>query len=138
MSRPLERWELWGLLAILGALVLVVVPDLGSPPSPFAPDRVEPRAPLGRLVRAAGSEGALGVPGGAALFAGLLVAGVAAAAWQAARLPRWLATLLTASVIVLLLVPATLLSVGLRDATEPWLFTNDSTYQIEIAGQKIL
>ena len=138
MNRPLERWELWGLLAVLGALVLVVVPDLGSQPWPFAPDRVEPRGLLGPLVRAAGREWDLGVPRGAALFAGLLVAVTAAAAWQAARLPRWLATALTAAVIVLLLVPAALLSVGLRDATEPWLFTNDSTYQIEIAGQKVL
>ena len=35
-------------------------------------------------------------------------------------------------------MPATLLQVGLRDATEPWLFTNDSTYQIELAGDLIL
>jgi hypothetical protein len=38
----------------------------------------------------------------------------------------------------MLLVPATLLQVGLRDATEPWYFTNDSTYQIEIAGDLVL
>ena len=37
----------------------------------------------------------------------------------------------------MLLVPATLLQVGLRDATEPWYFTNDSTYQIEIAGDLV-
>jgi hypothetical protein len=38
----------------------------------------------------------------------------------------------------MLLVPAVLLQVGLRDATEPWYFTNDSTYQIEIAGDLVL
>ena len=37
----------------------------------------------------------------------------------------------------MLLVPATLLQVGLRDASEPWYFTNDSTYQIEIAGDLV-
>ena len=37
-----------------------------------------------------------------------------------------------------LLVPSTLLQVGLRDATEPWFHTNDSTYQIEIAGDLLL
>ena len=36
--------------------------------------------------------------------------------------------------IVLVTVPATLLQVGLRDATAPWFHTNDSTYQIELAG----
>ena len=41
-------------------------------------------------------------------------------------------------VCAMLLVPAVLLQVGLRDATEPWYFTNDSTYQIEIAGDLVL
>jgi hypothetical protein len=31
-----------------------------------------------------------------------------------------------------------LLQVGLRDGTAPWYFTNDSTYQIEIAGDLVL
>jgi uncharacterized membrane protein len=35
---------------------------------------------------------------------------------------------------VLVTVPATLLQVGLRDASAPWFHTNDSTYQIELAG----
>ena len=38
----------------------------------------------------------------------------------------------------MLLVPAVLLQVGLRDATAPWYFTNDSTYQIELAGDLVL
>jgi hypothetical protein len=38
----------------------------------------------------------------------------------------------------MLLVPAALLQVGLRDATEPWYFTNDSTYEIELAGDLLL
>jgi uncharacterized membrane protein len=37
-------------------------------------------------------------------------------------------------VVVLVTVPATLLQVGLRDGTAPWFHTNDSTYQIELAG----
>ncbi len=45
---------------------------------------------------------------------------------------------LTGVVCAMLLVPAVLLQVGLRDATAPWYFTNDSTYQIEIAGDLIL
>ena len=34
--------------------------------------------------------------------------------------------------------PPTLLQVGLRDATAPWFHTNDSTYQIELAGDLVL
>ena len=41
-------------------------------------------------------------------------------------------------VALALLVPSTLLQVGLRDATEPWFHTNDSTYQIEFGGELLL
>jgi hypothetical protein len=134
----LERAETWGLLAVLTALVVVAVPDLGSQPWPFEPDEVEPRGIFGPFVRAAGREWDLGVPRGAALFAGLLVAAAALAAWRSGRLHRGLAAGLVATVVGLVLLPATFQAVGLRDATEPWYFTNDSTYQIEIAGDMIL
>jgi hypothetical protein len=42
------------------------------------------------------------------------------------------------AVAVLLLAPSTLLQLGLRDATAPWFHTNDSTYQIELAGELLL
>jgi hypothetical protein len=134
----LERGETWALLAVLAVLVIVAVPELGSQPWPFQPDRVEPRGVLGSLVRAADREWDLGIPRSAALFAGVLVAGAAVAWWRSGRLPRWLALALTTAVVLLLLAPASLLAVGLRDATDPWQFTNDSTYQIEIAGDMIL
>jgi uncharacterized membrane protein len=38
----------------------------------------------------------------------------------------------------MLLLPSTLLQMGLRDSTKPWFFTNDSTYQIEVAGDLLL
>lgn len=138
MSGRLERAEALALVAVLGALVVVVVPDLGSQPWPFQPGRVEPRGLLGPLVRAAGREWDLGVPRGAALLAGLLVALAALALWRARSCPRWAATAVTAAVVLLLAAPASLQAVGLRDATEPWKFTNDSTYQIELAGDLIL
>ncbi len=61
----------------------------------------------------------------------------AAATWRMRSWPRWFAIALPVVVCGMLLVPATLLQVGLRDATEPWYFTNDSTYQIEIAGDLV-
>jgi uncharacterized membrane protein len=45
---------------------------------------------------------------------------------------------LCTAVAALLLVPAVLLQVGLREASAPWFHTNDSTYQIEIAGDLVL
>jgi hypothetical protein len=42
------------------------------------------------------------------------------------------------AVALALLLPSTLLGVGLRDATDPWFHTNDSTYQIELAGDLLL
>jgi len=138
LSGRLDRGEVLALLAVLGVLVLVVVPELGSQPWPFQPGRVEPRGILGPFVRAAGREWDLGVPRGAALFAGLLVALAALAVWRARSWPRWTAVAITAVVVGLLCAPAALQSVGLRDATEPWKFTNDSTYQIELAGDLIL
>ena len=41
-------------------------------------------------------------------------------------------------VALLLSAPSTLLQLGLRDATAPWFFTNDSTYQIELGGDLLL
>jgi len=41
-------------------------------------------------------------------------------------------------VALALMLPSTLLQMGLRQSTEPWFFTNDSTYQIEIGGDKLL
>jgi hypothetical protein len=139
VRRPaLVSLEVWAVLAVLAALVIVIVPELGSQPWPFRPGRMEPHGILGPLVRAADREWDLGIPRTAALLGGVLVGLVAIAVWWSGRLPRWAAAGLTAVVIVLLLAPASLLAVGLRDATQPWKFTNDSTYQIEIAGDMVL
>jgi hypothetical protein len=40
-------------------------------------------------------------------------------------------------VVLLLTGPGVALQAGLRQATEPWFFTNDSTYQVELGGQAI-
>ncbi len=53
------------------------------------------------------------------------------------RWPRLTGPLLVLAVGLLLMLPSTLLQLGLRQATEPWFFTNDSTYQIELAGDLI-
>jgi hypothetical protein len=138
LPERLDRRGLWALFATLGTLVAVTVPWLGSDAWPFAPPHVDPRGVLGPLVRVADREWDLGLIRSLAVLAGVLVALAAAAAWRARSWPRWAAIGLAAVVAAAVLVPPTLLQVGLRDATEPWYHTNDSTYQIELAGDLIL
>ena len=125
----------WLLLGTLGALVLLNVPELGSDPWTFRARADGDAGILDPLVRIADREWDLGILRAAALLAGLLVA-IAAATFR--PLSRPAAVALAAAVAALLLVPAVLLQVGLRRAAEPWTYTNDSTYQIELAGDLIL
>jgi hypothetical protein len=133
-TRDLGRPDLWLLLGTLGLLVLVSVPLLGAEPWDFRPGEVRPSGLFASYVR--GTDGtwdpeALRAP---ALLAGMLLALAAVAAGFRARWPRWAAIALTATVILLLSVPAVVLQAGLRQSSEKWFFTNDSTYQIELAG----
>ncbi len=136
--KRLQGVEIWTLLAMLGLLVIVTMPTLGAGGWPFDPPSVHPRGILGPLVRAADREWDLGIIRSTAVLAGLVVALAATATWRFHVWPRWAGIGLTALVCSMLLVPAVLLQVGLRDATAPWYFTNDSTYQIEIAGDLVL
>jgi Glycosyltransferase family 87 len=131
------RLGAWAILGTLGALVAIVVPELGSDPWPFHPPSVDPHGVLGPLVRAAGRHWDLGFVRTPGIVAGFVIALVALVGW---RWPTWRAELLGVLAVLLavaLLVPAVLLQAGLRQATEPWYDVNDSTYQIEIAGDLI-
>jgi hypothetical protein len=132
------RREAGAVLGVLGILVAVTVPELGSDPWPFRDVRVDPEGVLGPLVRAADREWDVGILRAAALVAGAVVALAAAVALSGRLLRPWLVAAVCAVVVVLLAVPATLLQVGLRDASEPWLHVNDSTYQIDLAGELVL
>jgi hypothetical protein len=134
---PLESAGVWALLATLGLLVALTVPELGSDAWPFHPASVRPHGVLSPLVRAAHERWDLGVVRTPAVFAGLLVAAAAAAALRVRAWRPRTAIALACTAIVLLLAPAVLLQVGLRQASAPWFHTNDSTYQIELAGDLI-
>lgn len=131
--------EGWALLGLLLAILAVTLPELGSDPWPFRPGSVEPHGILGPLVRAAGEEWDVGIARAACLLAALAVALIGA--WQLRRRrdwPAWAGALLVLAVSLALLAPSTLLQLGLRDATAPWFHTNDSTFQIELAGDLLL
>jgi hypothetical protein len=128
----------WALIGVLFALVAVNLPELGSNPWPFRPDRVDPQGPLAPLVRAAGEEWDVGIARAAAFLAALLCAGAALTLYRRRQWPAWAGVALVLSVGLLLLAPSTLLQIGLRDATAPWFHTNDSVYQIELAGDLAL
>jgi hypothetical protein len=124
-------------LATLGLLVLLSVPTLGEGGWAFRPGRVEPRAIFAPLVHAAGNRWDPGLLRALALLAGLVLVLAATQArggsWSARR-----GLALAGVVTALLLAPGVLLQVGLRDSTAPWFFTNDSTYEIELAGDAVL
>jgi hypothetical protein len=130
----------WALLGTLLGLIAINLPELGSDPWPFQPGAVDPQGLLGPLVRAAGEEWDLGIARAACFLAGLALALIAA--WALRRperdWPAWTGTAIAIGVALALLLPSTLLQVGLRDATEPWFFTNDSTFQIDLAGELVL
>ena len=140
MSDARARLEqsIWPVVLVLAALVIVAVPELGSDPWAFVPGAIEPSGPLGWLVRIADSEWDEGLLRACALLGGVLVAVAALVALRVDRWRAWVAIALTAVVVALITVPGVLLQVGLRDSSEPWFFTNDSTYQIELAGDLVL
>ncbi len=134
MSRRVDRRAAFAVLGVLGLLVAINIPSLGSDPWPFRTGAAKGHGLLGPLVRAADGRFDLGVIRAPALLAGVLVVVAVLVGWRA---QTWRASVLAAvcvAAIVLVVVPATLLQVGLRNGTAPWFHVNDSTYQIELAG----
>jgi len=132
------RLEALGLIVVLMALVTVTLPELGSDPWRFRPGTVDPTGLLAPLVRAAGEEWDVGIARAAAFAAALLCGAAALTLLRERTWPRWAGIALVLSVGILLAAPSTLLQLGLRESTEPWFFTNDSTYQIEQSGELVL
>ena len=124
-------------LGTLGGLVALSLPELGSDPWAFRPPPAHPEGPLEALARAVSGKWEPGLLRAAATLAGLLVAVAAAVALSVGRLPRSAAIAIALAVAALLVFPGVALQASLRQATAPWFHTNDSTYQIEIAGDMV-
>ena len=103
----------------------------------FRPGHVTPTGLFAPLVRAAHERWDLGLLRSAAMLAGVLTAALAAVVLSLGRLRRWIALAAAIVVACVLVLPAVALQAGLRRPTAPWFFTNDSTYQIELAGSLI-
>ena len=139
MNGRLEAVGAWALLGVLLAMSAIGLPELGSDPWPFRTGPVDPQGPLGPLVRAAGEEWDVGIARAAAFVAALVCGGAALTLLRGRRSwPAWAGVALAVAVGLLLLAPSTALQVGLRDSTAPWFHVNDSTFQIELAGELLL
>ncbi len=127
--------EAWLLVAALGGLVVLNVPVLGLDAWTFHTGPVHASGLFASLVSAAHGRWDLGLLRSSAVLAGVLVAALTAAVLACGRLRlRW-AVACAVVVIAALLLPGVALQAGLRQSTAPWFYTNDSTYQIEIAGK---
>ncbi len=135
--RDLSRNDAWLVVGTLALVLLVNIPTLGSAEWAFRPGHVTPTGLFAPLVRAAHERWDLGLLRSAAMLAGVLTAALAAVVLSLGRLRRWIALAAAIVVACVLVLPAVALQAGLRQSTAPWFFTNDSTYQIELAGSLI-
>ncbi len=124
------------LLAALGLLVLVNIARLGEGGWVFRTGKVEPHGALAFLATLAQGHWSPGLLKFAAVVAGLVL--VVAVVYARERWTARRALVVTLVVTSLLVVPGVLLQAGLRDSTAQWFYTNDSTYQIEVAGDLVL
>jgi hypothetical protein len=136
-ERRVSRQHAWIVLAALAAVVLLNVGTLGSDPWQFRPGPVAARGPLAFLVRMAHERWDVGLLRSVAMLAGCGVVALALAALVVRRWKGWLLVAAGVAVAAALVLPAVALQLGLRQSTQPWFFVNDSTYQIELAGQRV-
>ncbi len=137
MTDRVPRRDAFAVLGVLGLVAAANVPLLGSDAWPFRPSSVTPRGVLSPLVRAANEHWDLGVVRTPAVLALALIAVATVVGWNARSWSRSWLVVLCIAVVGLVTVPAVMLQVGLRNATAPWFHTNDSTYQIELAGKLV-
>ena len=134
-SRTQRRAEQAAVVLAAAALLLTIdLPGLGSDGWPFATGRIHAQGALGWLVALAGGRWDVDLlrAGVVAALTMLAVAGLLVLrGWRPGR-PALTALAMLATAAVL--VPPVMLQAGLRQSSAPWFYTNDSTYQIELAG----
>lgn len=129
--------DAWLPIAALAGLLLVNIPVLGLDGWAFRTGPVHASGLFASVVSAANDRWDLGLLRSIAMLAGLPVVALAAVVLARGRLRSWLAIACAAVVVSALLLPGVVLQAGLRQSTAPWFYSNDSTYQIEIAGKLV-
>jgi hypothetical protein len=125
-------------LLVLAALFGVLAVDfsgIGSDAWGFVPGEVRTTGTLGWVVQLAQSEWNVGLLRACVVGAMAFVAMCAFV--RSASEGRWRKSMLLGIAVIAAsgaLLPAVVMQVALREGTAPWFFTNDSTYQIELAG----
>jgi len=138
---PRARAHALGDWVVIGTLAVLVVLNawmLGSDNWRFRPSGFDTSGSLGWIAEFADLRWDPGLLRGGVMLAGVLVVVAAAVLMARGSLPRFALVGLAVAVVATILVPAVLLQVSLRDASAPWFFTNDSSYQTEIAGDLLL
>ncbi|HEX3806177.1 MAG TPA: glycosyltransferase 87 family protein [Gaiellaceae bacterium] len=137
MTRRLERGDAWLFVGVLGLVVVLNVSTLGDAAWPFRPGHVHATGLFAPLVRAAHERWDLGLLRSAAMLGGVVATALAVVVLSLGRLRLSVAVAAAVVVACLLVLPAVALQAGLRQSSAPWFFTNDSTYQIELAGKLV-
>ncbi|MDX6593025.1 MAG: hypothetical protein QOJ13_2221 [Gaiellales bacterium] len=125
-------------LAALFGILAVDFSGIGADAWPFVPGEVRTSGTLGWVVQLAQSEWNVGV-----LRAGVVaaMAFVALCAFvRASNDGLWRKGVLVGIAVVAVsgaVLPAVVMQLALREGTAPWFYTNDSTYQIELAGDLV-
>jgi hypothetical protein len=119
-------------------LTLINIPIVGSDAWVFHPPEVDARGLLAPVARAARGEWDLGLMRAAALSGALLL--MLAATIVTVRGSVRVLTLALILVVgaCAVVAPPVVEQAALRDATAPWFYTNDSTFQAELAGSRML
>ena len=140
-SRTLTDRAAFAVIGTLATLCILAIPELGSDPWRFDAPEAKAQGLFGPLVALTSGvwtpDDVPALPRAAAMLAlvGVMLCGVLVPHVRARR--PLLLGLLTALVCIALVVPAAALQAGLRDGTAPWFHVNDSTFQIEIAGELV-
>jgi len=121
-------------LAAVAMLLTIDLPGLGSDEWPFTTGRVHGQGALGWLVDLSRGRWDADLLRASLAAALTLVAVAGLAVLRGWRPGRRLLTVLTMAAVAAVLLPPVLLQAGLRQSSAPWFYTNDSTYQIELAG----
>ena len=122
-------------LAALTALLAADLPSIGADGWTFAAVHVHPQGSLAWLVELARGRWDVNLLRTTVVATMALVTLGGLLVLRGWRPGRRTLVVITMAAVAGVLLPPVLLQMGLRQSTAPWFYTNDSTYQIELAGK---